>query len=111
MAWTLHDIIVRLLNLLLAIVGFFLLLRFVFRLLSANAGTPFVALIYDVSSTLMSPFRGIFVNPVVPSVNGQAIFDVVALVAFVFYALLVYFLIALVDSVTPDIKEPRRRTR
>lgn len=109
MTWNYHDILVRVLNLFLAVVGFFLLLRFIFRLLSANAGTPFVALVYDVSTTLMSPFRGIFVNPVVPGVNGQAIFDIVAVVAFVFYALLVYFLMALIDAVTPDPDELRRR--
>lgn len=103
MIWSFHDTLVRLLNLFLAIVGFFLILRFVLRLLSANPATPFVAWIYDVSSTLMSPFRGIFVNPTVPTINGQAVFDIVALVAFIFYSLLIYFLIALVEAVTPDV--------
>lgn len=109
MTWTYHDILVRLLNLFLGIVGFFLVLRILFRLLSANSATPFVAWIYDVSGILMSPFRGIFINPTVPTVSGQAIFDIVALVAFVFYSLLVYFLIALVDAVTPRIEEKARR--
>lgn len=110
MTWTYHDILIRILNLFLAVVGFFLLLRFLFRLLSANSSAPFVAMIYDVSATLMSPFRGIFVNPTVPSVTGggQAVFDIVALVSFIFYALLVYFLAALVDAVTPELEEPRR---
>lgn len=107
MTWTYHDILVRLLNLFLGVVGFFLILRFLFRLLSANSSTPFVSWIYDVSGTLMSPFRGIFTNPTVPTVSGQAVFDIVALVAFVFYSLLVYFLIALVDSVT--IENTKRR--
>lgn len=107
MTWTYHDILVRLLNVFLGVVGFFLLLRFVFRLLSANASTPFVSWIYDVSSTLMSPFRGIFINPTLPTVKGSAVFDIVALVAFLFYALLVYFLVALVDAVTPPVREDR----
>lgn len=111
MTWSLHDIVVRLLNLFLAIVGFFLILRILLRLLSANSATPFVAWVYDISLTLMSPFRGIFVNPIVPSVGGQAIFDIVALVAFIFYSLLVYFLMALVDSVTPTIEERPRSSR
>lgn len=111
MTWTFHDIIVRLLNLFLGIVEFFLLFRFVFKLLSANASTSFVAWIYDVSATLMSPFRGIFVNPIVPSFRGQATFDIVTLVAFIFYALLVYFFIALVDTVTPELERPHRAAR
>lgn len=113
MTWIFHDFLVKLLNLFLAIVGFFLLLRFLFRLLSANSATPFVAWIYDISSTLMSPFRGIFPNPTVPTAQGTAIFDVVALVAFIAYALLVYLLIALIDAVPPEpeIQEPRRRAR
>lgn len=111
MKWNYHDILVKLLNLFFAVVGFFLLLRFVFKLLSANFATPFVSWVYDVSATLMSPFRGIFVNPVVPSVRGEAIFDIVSLVAFIFYALLVYFLIALVDTVTPEIEEPHKIRR
>lgn len=110
MTWSLHDIVVRLLNLFLAIVGFFLILRILLRLLSANPGTPFVGWVYDISLTLMSPFRGIFVNPVVSTVTGQqAVFDIVALVAFIFYSLLVYFLIALVDSVTPTAEEDHSR--
>lgn len=110
MTWSFHDVLIRILNLFLAVVSFFLVLRFALRLLSANSSTPFVAWIYDVSNTLMSPFRGIFVNPVVPSVNGQAVFDIVAIVALVFYAVLVYFLVALVDTVTPDVHEhPSRR--
>ena len=111
MTWTYHDILIRLLNLFLGIVGFFLILRFIFRLLTANSATPFVAWIYSVSNTLISPFRGIFINPIIPERGGQAIFDIVALVAFIFYALLVYFLIALVDAVTPKIEEPRRNPR
>lgn len=109
MIWSLHNIIERLLDLFLGVVGFFLILRIILRLLSANSATPLVAWVYDVSGTLMSPFRGIFVNPTVPSVQGQAVFDIVALVAFIFYALLVYFLAALVDAVTPRIEERARR--
>lgn len=103
MVWNFHDILIRLLNLFLAIVSFFLILRFIFRLLSANASTPFVAWIYDVSGILMSPFRGIFINPIVSSINGQAVFDIVSIIALIFYALLIYFLISLVDAVTPDV--------
>ncbi|HKC14355.1 MAG TPA: YggT family protein [Patescibacteria group bacterium] len=109
MTWSFHDALIRVLNLFLAVVSFFLVLRFILRLLSANPSTPFVAWIYDVSNTLMSPFRGIFANPVVPSVNGQAVFDIVAIVALLFYSLLIYFLIALVDTATPDVVVHERR--
>lgn len=111
MVWDFHDILVRLLNLFLVIVSFFLVLRFIFRLLSANPSTPFVSWIYDVSGTLISPFRGIFVNPIVSSINGQAIFDIVSVIALIFYALLVYFLISLVDAVTPDVEHEDHRSR
>ncbi len=111
MAWSFHDILIRLLNLFLGLVSFFLIIRFALRLLAANPATPFVSWVYDVSGTLMSPFRGIFTNPTVPTVNGQAVFDIVALVTFLFYALLVYFLIALIDAVTPEAEgeKPRKR--
>lgn len=105
MSFSLHNTLVQLLQLFLAVVTFFLGLRFIFRLLAANSGTPFVSWVYDVSGTLISPFRGIFVNPVV---DGRSVFDIVTLVALLFYALLVYFLTALVDAVTrPPIAHDR----
>jgi uncharacterized protein YggT (Ycf19 family) len=97
MSFSFHNVLIQLLQLFLAVVAFFLGLRFILRLLAANSSTPFVSWVYSVSDTLISPFRGIFVNPVV---EGGSIFDIVTLIALLFYTLLVYFLIALVDAVT-----------
>ena len=97
MSFSFHNILVQLLQFFLAVVTFFLGLRFIFRLLAANSSTPFVSWVNGVSDTLISPFRGIFINPVV---EGGSVFDIVSLIALLFYTLLIYFLIALVDAVT-----------
>ncbi len=66
----------------LAIVEILLLVRIIFRALSANPAASIVALIYGVSDWLMSPVNYIFPN--IP-LFGNAVVDVVALSAMLFY--------------------------
>jgi len=70
-----------------------ILIRFAFRLLSANSGTPIVAMIYSLTDVLMAPFRFIFSTDVVEG----AVFDWTALVAVLFYAALAWVLGEVID--------------
>ena len=97
MSWSIRNFFVSLMNLLLGVITFFLGLRFAFKLLSANPGTPFVAWIYSVSSYLMAPFNGIFGNL---SLGQGGVIDIVALISLLAYTIGCYLIITLVDSVT-----------
>jgi hypothetical protein len=59
-------------------------LRFVFLLLGANQGSPFVDFIYGISNLFVLPFNGIFGEPTF----GVSFFETSSLVAIVVYALL-----------------------
>lgn len=58
-------------------------LRFVFQLLGASEGSPFVDFIYGLSAMFVWPFDGIFGEPT----YGFSHFDSAALVAIVIYGL------------------------
>lgn len=62
-----------------------LLFRVLFLLFSANPATPFVNMIYGISSDFMQPFRGIF--PTRP-VGETGYLDVSALFALLMYGIL-----------------------
>jgi YggT family protein len=47
-------------NIVFGIIELLLLARFVLRLLGANAATPFIAWIYQISQPLIAPFAGAF---------------------------------------------------
>ncbi len=80
----LSNILITLTNTILGIIGFFIVMRVILRLFSANPATPIVSWIYDVSAALIYPFIGIF-----PDINaGIGILDIVALVALIGYLLL-----------------------
>jgi hypothetical protein len=94
MALSVRNIIVWLLDLVMAVLAFFLGLRIVFRLFDANPQTPFVNWIYRTSDNLVFPFSGIF-----PNLNlGTGAFDVVAVIALLAYLVLLYLVIAVVDT-------------
>jgi YggT family protein len=95
MVYTIRNIIVTFLNILLGVGAFFLGLRIVLRLFSANPATPFVSWIYNVSERFMSPFHGIF--PDIP-IAGGVVFDVVALLTLLAYTLITYLVIGLIDA-------------
>jgi hypothetical protein len=59
-------------------------LRFVFLLLGANQGSPFVDFIYGLSGVFVAPFNGIFGEPTF----GVSYFETSSLVAIIIYALL-----------------------
>jgi uncharacterized protein YggT (Ycf19 family) len=93
MTWTVRNALVYALDLIMGVISFFIGFRFLFKLVGANSQTPFVSWIYQVSETLIYPFRGI-----VPNANmGRGEFDFVALIALLAYAVLLYVATAVID--------------
>ena len=87
----------NLLNFFLAVVEGFLALRFVLKLFGANANNNFVSWIYDMSGTLLDPFRGIFPAKVF---ENRYVFEFSTLFAMLMYALLALILVALIRFLT-----------
>jgi len=81
----------------LGVIETLLAFRFVFKLLAANPGSPFVRGIYNASSSLIAPFRGIFPTPVVEG----SVFEWTTLVAVVVYAVVAYGIVYLLQLVKP----------
>lgn len=87
-------------NFLVALVDFFvglaeaiLGLRVIFRLFNANGANSFVHWIYQTSSTLMDPFRGIFRASA--TLSPGFVLDINALFAMLMYAILGFLVAAL----------------
>ena len=68
-------------------------IRFAFKLLGANPGSPIVGFIYSLTEVLMYPFRFIFPTG---QVEG-AVFEWTALVAVLFYVLLSWILVKVIN--------------
>lgn len=74
-------------------------LRFVFELVGANPGSPFVSWIYHYSTPLVAPFAGIFgQNPTIATVGvvTTSVLDWTALIALVVYGIILGILSTLV---------------
>lgn len=75
--------------LLFGLIEFALIFRFIFLLFGANATTPFVDWIYNVTDPLVLPFAGIFGDPdVTEGIATAGTFDIAALIAMVVYGLI-----------------------
>jgi hypothetical protein len=73
-----------------AVIEFFLLFRFILKILGANPGSVFVSFIYTVSGIFEMPFRGIF-----RAAAGQGIETTSILEPSTVVALFVYLVVAL----------------
>lgn len=83
-----------LINMVLALISFFLVLRIILKFFSTNPQTPFVQWIFAVSDFLMAPFAGI-----VPNLSTQTgILDVVAIITLVVYLMAGYALLSLIQG-------------
>lgn len=80
-------------NLFLWVVEIFLGLRFILRLFGANASAPFVQFIYNSSTPLLEPFRGIF--PIRVIEPGMVV-EFSTLFAIIIYALFAYLIMELI---------------
>jgi len=90
MVWSVTRVVV----LLFTVLEVILLLRFVLKLLGANANQPLVDGLYRLTEPMVRPFQGIFPNPA-----GTA-FDLPALLAIVFFFLLAALIVAIVRAIT-----------
>src|SRR3954467_4878269 len=102
-------------NFLVALVDFFvglaeaiLGLRVLFRLFNANPTSPFVHWIYQTSSTLMDPFRGIFTAHEIA--RGYTL-DISALFAMLMYAIIGGLLVALLGMIPMGPTRPAATTK
>lgn len=91
------GIVRTLVNLVVGVIEFLLLLRFIFKFFVANLSTPFVAWIYSTTASLVSPFAKI-----IPDLKiGQFVVDFSTLVALIVYVLIGYFILQLFSYVGP----------
>ena len=91
------GIVRTLVNLVIGIIEFLLLLRFIFKFFVANMGTPFVAWIYSTTASLVSPFAKI-----VPDLKlGQFVIDFSTLVALIVYVFVGYLILQAFSYVSP----------
>lgn len=94
-----RNIAVNLLNFFIGIVEVFLGLRLILRLFGANSGNAFVSWVYDMSSVLLDPFRGIF--PTKEIADG-IVLEFNTLFAMLVYAVFGLLLLWLIAVLTPN---------
>lgn len=99
----LADVTRGLINLVLAIAGILLGLRFILKLFSANADNDFVNWIYETSGEVLAPFRGVFSTA---SIDG-AIVEFSTIFAMLAYALVGMLAFYLVELLTPNQSKKR----
>ncbi|MBI3522877.1 MAG: YggT family protein [Chloroflexi bacterium] len=89
--WT----VTRVVTLFFTVLEVLLLIRFLLKLLGANADQPLVAGLHGVTDRLVAPFQGIFPEPTSPP-----IVDIAALMAIVFLFLVAALIVALVRAIS-----------
>lgn len=92
----LRFIAVNLLNFFMAVVQGFLGLRFLLKLFGANDNNGFVNWVYEMSSVLLDPFRGIFPAKVF---ENRYVFEFTTLFSMLMYAIIGLLLVYLINAV------------
>lgn len=100
------ELVQGLTNVFVAVVEVFLGLRFIFRLFGANPANDFVRWLYDISSELLEPFRGIFPTE---TIQPGFVIEFSTLFAMVAYGLLGFLILALVDALLPEGRDEKSR--
>lgn len=93
----LRYIATSLLNIFVGAVEAILGLRFILKLFGANENAGFVSWVYEMSSGLLDPFRGIFTTRVF---ENRYVLEFSTLFAMLIYALIALLIIAIIDAVT-----------
>jgi uncharacterized protein YggT (Ycf19 family) len=89
------------------LVELFLGFRFVLKLFGANSTNGFVSWVYDMSSTLLEPFRSVFPTKVF---ENTYVLEFSTIFAMLIYAILGMLLLALIDAITgPDVVTKKRK--
>lgn len=91
------GIVRTLVNIVVGVIEFLLLFRFLFKFFAANPRTPFVAWIFSTTATLVSPFAKIL-----PDLKlGNFVIDFTTLVALIVYVLIGYLILQAFYYVSP----------
>lgn len=93
----LRRVVLNMVSLFMALVQGFLGLRFILMLFGANSSNGFVSWVYEMSSVLLEPFRGIFPTRVYENAYVVEFSTIFAMLVYAFAALL---LVAAVEAVT-----------
>jgi uncharacterized protein YggT (Ycf19 family) len=106
--FSLPDIVSGIINFIFGLIMILLVVRLLLRLFGANVTTPFVQFIYNSSSSLLEPFRGIF-SPVVidTTAPSASVLETSTLVAIVFYLIVAYLIDAFIDFIAYQSKRYR----
>lgn len=91
--------------LVLTIIITVLTLRFVFLIIGANQGNAFVNFILRVTDVLVAPFSTILASP---TLSGNSVFDIGAIVAIMIYTLVGWAIIYLFQLIFSDVGGARR---
>lgn len=94
----LRYLAINLINLFTGIVEGFLGLRLLLKLFGANPNNAFVSWIFDMSSVLLQPFRGIFPTKVF---ENRYVLEFSTVFAMLMYSILALVLVAVVNAVAP----------
>lgn len=92
-----ETILARVVSYVFGVIVAFIAVRFLLKLLGANAGAGFVRFVYGVSDIFMAPFQMVFPTQ---EVSGS-VFEWSGLLAIVVYLLIAWGLIALIRAVSP----------
>ena len=90
-------IMVRVVSYLFGVIEVLLGLRFVLKLLGANAEASFVSMVYNVSAPFAAPFEAVFKTVK----TGDFVFEWTTLLAIAVYALIAWGLVELIRAVSP----------
>lgn len=105
------DLATRLIWFLTGLLLVGLVARFLLKVTAANAGSSFVAFIYNATGPFVAPFRGIFGD----SASGNAVLEVSTIVAIVVWAVIAFFVTWLLGIVlgrpSRGVREYRREVR
>lgn len=85
----------RIMYTILGLLEILLGMRFVLKLMAANAASGFGSLIYGVTGVFVAPFTGLIATPV----SGGTILEVTTLIAMAVYALLFWLLVRGIEIV------------
>lgn len=99
----------RILWSMLAFLEILLAIRFVLRMIAANANSGFAMLMYGITGVFVAPFNGLIGTPT----SGGAALEVTTLIAMVIYALIFWGVAYVIRMVTdlPRIRSFTRTTR
>jgi hypothetical protein len=84
-------------NYILGIIEVLLAMRFVFKLLGANPGNPFVSFTYSLTQIGLAPFTTIFSTASTKGLEAKAVLEPATIIAMIVYAIIAWGIIKLIE--------------